>query len=160
MIADHIVTVTVENRFGVLARIASLFSSRGFNIRSLSVAETEDPSISRMTIVVSADDKILEQIKKQLNKLIDTIKIQELIEGKYIDRELLLLKMQSDPKKRSDLFQIVEVFNGKIVDMTSKSITIEVSATSDILENLLQVLSPFGIIETVRGGKIAITKDV
>ncbi|HBE03932.1 MAG: acetolactate synthase small subunit [Spirochaetes bacterium GWF1_41_5] len=159
MLQDHIISVTVENKFGVLARIAGLFSSRGYNIKSLSVAETEDPTCSRMTIVVNADEKILEQIKKQLNKLIDTIKVQEFTNTSYLDRELMLIKVNTDPKKRTDLFQIVEVLNGKIINMTRKSITIEITAASDILENVIKMLQPFGIIETVRTGKIAISRD-
>ena len=159
MYNNHIISVIVENKFGVLSRISGLFSARGFNVVSLSVGETEDPTISRMTIVVSADDKILEQIKKQLNKLIDTIKIQDFTDKKYIDRELALMKVNYNKNNRTDLFQIIEVFKGNIIDMNNKLLTFEISTQTDILENLIDLLKPFGITEIVRSGKIAISKD-
>jgi len=155
-----VITVLVENKFGVLARIAGLFSARGFNIDSLAVGETEDADISRMTIVVEADEKILEQVKKQLNKLIDVIKVQDLTGGEYVDRELLLVKVKSEnTKTREKIVQIAGSTGAEIVDMGKKYLTIEETGDEHKIKALIELLRPYGILESVRGGKIALTAD-
>jgi acetolactate synthase-1/3 small subunit len=153
------ISVLVENKPGVLARATGLFSSRGFNIESLTVGETEDMSVSRMTIVVGGDDIILEQIGKQLNKLIDVIKVIDLTEEKFISRELALIKVSIDSSNRSEVMQIVDVFRGKIVDITPKTFTVEVTGTDDKVNALVELLKPFGIKEMVRTGSVALTRD-
>jgi acetolactate synthase-1/3 small subunit len=152
----HTISVLVENKFGVLARVASLFSARGFNIDSLAVGETEDPSISRMTIVVEGDERMLEQIKKQTNKLIDVIKVYDFLGKSYIDRELILLKLNMSPKNRKEIFKIVESSGGKIVNAGSKSLTIEATGDQPKVKTLVELLKPFGIRELVRTGRIAL----
>lgn len=156
----HIISVTVENRFGVLARIAGLFSARGFNIDSLCVGETEDPTISRMTIVVRGDEKVLEQIYKQLNKLIDVIKVQDLTGEEFIERELLLVKVSaSNLTHRQEVMQLVSIFRAKIVDVGKKTLTIELVGGSAKTRAMLDLLKGFGIKEVIRTGKIAISRE-
>jgi len=152
-------SVLVENKFGVLARIAGLFSARGFNINSLAVAETEDPSMSRMTIVVNADAKILEQIKKQLNKLIDVVKVIDLTQKDCIDREIVLVKVKVDPKTKDKVVQTADSLGAKIIDMGKGSLTIEEVGDESKINATLGLLKPFGIIEIVRTGKIAIRTE-
>ena len=152
-------SVLVENKFGVLARIAGLFSARGFNINSLAVAETEDPSVSRIIMVVDANEKILEQIKKQLNKLIDVIKVVDLTEKDYIDRELVLIKVKIDTKTKDKVIQAVDSLDAKVVDMGKGSITIEEVGDTKKISATLELLRPFGISEIVRTGRIAIQAD-
>ncbi len=155
----HTISVLVENKFGVLARISGLFSARGFNISSLAVGETEDPTVSRMTIVVEGDDKTLEQIKKQLNKLIDVIKVVDFKESEFIDRELILIKVAVSAKNRKELLEAVESFGAKIENAGSKSISIEVAGDQIRIKALLELLRPFGILEVVRTGRIAMGID-
>jgi acetolactate synthase-1/3 small subunit len=155
----HTISVLVENKFGVLARISGLISGRGFNIDSLSVGETEDPSVSRITLVVKGDDVIIEQIMKQLNKLVDVIKVNDLTEDEFIDRELALIKVRSDGKTRSEIMQVVDIFRGKIVDVAPQSLTVEVTGTEDKVQGMMDLLREFGIREVVRSGKIAISRD-
>jgi acetolactate synthase-1/3 small subunit len=155
----HTIAVLVENHFGVLARISGLFSGRGFNIDSLSVGETEDSSISRITLVVEGDDVVLEQIMKQLNKLIDVIKVFDLTKDEFIDRELALIKVDADSGARSEIMQIVDVFRGKILDVAPASLTIEVTGTEEKVEGMINMLHDFHIREVVRSGKIAISRE-
>ncbi len=155
----HTISVLVENQFGVLARIAGLFSGRGFNIDSLSVGETEDPSVSRITLVVKGDDTIIEQVIKQLNKLIDVIKVSDLTKDEFIDSELALIKVQCDGKTRSEILQIVDIFRGKIVDVALTSITIELTGTEENVQGIIDLMREFGNLEVVRSGKIAIARD-
>ena len=155
----HTISVLVENKFGVLSRVASLFSARGFNIDSLAVGETEDPTISRMTIVVKGDEKTLEQIKKQLNKLIDVIKVYDFLGKGYIDRELVLVKVNSNAKTRKDIMDIVESTGGVIANAGAKAMTIELAGDQTKINTLLELLKPFGIRELVRTGRIAIGTD-
>ena len=155
----HTIAVLVENHFGVLARISGLFSGRGFNIDSLSVGETEDSSISRITLVVTGDDVVLEQIMKQLNKLIDVIKVFDLTKDEFIDRELALIKVEADSGTRSEIMQIVDVFRGKILDVAPASLTIEVTGTEEKVEGMINMLHDFRIREVVRSGKIAISRE-
>ncbi|MFA5500934.1 MAG: acetolactate synthase small subunit [Candidatus Omnitrophota bacterium] len=151
----HTISVLVENKFGVLARIAGLFSARGFNISSLAVGETEDPSVSRMTIVSEGDDKTLEQIKKQLNKLIDIIKVVDFKEGEFVDRELMLIKIAVSPKTRKEILEAVKSAETKIVNAGSKTISIEATGDATKIKGMLALLKPFGIVEVVRTGRIA-----
>ena len=156
----HIISVTVENRFGVLARISGLFSARGYNIDSLCVAETEDPTVSRMTIVVRGDEKILEQIYKQLNKLIDVIKVQDLTKEEHIERELALIKVNTDNfNERQEVMQLVNIFRAKIVDVGKKTLTIEISGSNSKIRAMLDLLKGFGIKEVIRTGRIAISRE-
>lgn len=153
---EHIISVLVENRFGVLAHIAGLFSGRGFNIDSLAVGETEDPSVSRMTIVVKGDDAVVEQILKQLNRLVDIISVENLTAERHVERELILAKISANAQNRREIIEISEVFRTKIVDFQENSLTIEASGSSDKIEALLNVLQTYGIQELVRTGAIAI----
>jgi acetolactate synthase-1/3 small subunit len=155
----HTISVLVENKFGVLARIANLFSARGFNITSLAVGETEDPTVSRMTIVVEGDDKTLEQIKKQLNKLIDTIKVVDYKEGDFIDRELILIKVPVSAKNRSQILESIESSSAKIENAGPKSLCVEASGDRTKIQTLLELLRPFGILEVVRTGRVAMDKS-
>jgi len=154
----HTISVLVENHPGVLARIAGLFSGRGFNIESLSVGETEDPTASRMTVVVRGDDLILEQVTKQLNKLVDVIKVSDLTKEQFIERELVLIKVSADGKSRSEILQICDIFRARIVDVAPKTVTIEVTGTEDKIDALVNMLKPFGIREMARTGSVALTR--
>ena len=149
-------SVLVENKFGVLARIAGLFSARGFNIDSLSVAPTEDPTLSRIVMVVSADEKTLEQIKKQLNKLIDVVKVIDLTKKEYAERELVLVKVKIDSKSRDKVIRIVDSLNAKVLASGKESLTVQEIGDDNKIDATLRLLQPFGIIEIVRTGKIAI----
>lgn len=155
----HTISALVENRFGVLARIAGLFSSRGFNIDSLSVGETEDPTVSRMTILVKGDDRILEQVMKQLNKLVDVIKVIDLTGEQFIERELLLLKVHANSGSRSEVIQIVNVFRAKIVDISPTGLTVEATGDEDKINAIISMLRPFGVKEVARTGKVALARD-
>lgn len=154
----HIISVLVENKFGVLARVAGLFSARGFNIDSLAVGETEDATVSRMTIVVAGDEKILEQVTKQLHKLVDVIKVQDMTKEEHIDRELMLIKVNATGDRRSEVMQIVDIFRAKIVDVSPKSVVVEMTGAPEKVKALLNLLAPFGIKETVRTGRIAMAR--
>ncbi|MFH1380775.1 MAG: acetolactate synthase small subunit [Candidatus Omnitrophota bacterium] len=151
-----ILSVLVENKFGVLARVAGLFSARGFNIDSLAVSITEDATMSRIIMVVHADEKLLEQIKKQLNKLIDVIRVDDLTQKDCIDRELVLIKVKINSKIREKVVQAVDSLGAKVVAMGNESLTIEESGDSNKINAALELLRPFGILEIVRTGKIAI----
>lgn len=155
----HVLTVLVENKPGVLARIAGLFSRRGFNIESLSVSPTNDEKISRMTIVATGDDAVLEQINKQLNKLINVIKIIDLTSTQYVDREMALIKLDVAQKNRAEIMQVVEIFKAKIVDASAKSLIIEATGEEEKINSLIEMLKRFGIKELVRTGKVAIARS-
>jgi acetolactate synthase-1/3 small subunit len=152
----HTLSVLVENKPGVLARIASLFSRRGFNIDSLAVGPTEHPEISRMTIAVNVDSLPLEQVTKQLNKLINVIKIVELEPALSVQRELLLVKVRADLDNRSHVLETVQLFRAKVIDVSNDSVTIEATGSADKLDALLRMLEPFGIKELVQSGMVAI----
>ncbi|WP_334109562.1 acetolactate synthase small subunit [Thermodesulfitimonas autotrophica] len=159
----HTLAVLVENNPGVLARVAGLFSRRGFNIESLAVGETENPAISRMTIVVAGDDRVLEQVTKQLRKLVEVIKVQDVTRMEYVDRELALIKVNAEPSKRAEIIQIVEIFRAHIVDIGRKTLVVEVTGDEGKINALVNALKPFGIREMVRTGKVAMlrgTKDI
>jgi acetolactate synthase-1/3 small subunit len=148
--------VLVENKPGVLARVSSLFSRRAFNIDSLAVGPTEHPGISRMTIVVNVEDLPLEQVTKQLNKLVNVLKIVELDPGSSVQRELLLVKVRADTETRSRVLETVQLFRAKVVDVASDAVTIEATGSRDKLEALIRVLEPFGIKELVQSGMVAV----
>jgi len=154
----HVISILVENHFGVLANIASLFSGRGYNIDSLAVGETQDPSISRMTIATHGEDRVIEQIIKQLEKLIDVIKVVDLTDEEMIDRELVLAKVNAMAETRGDIMQIVNTFRAKIVDVNPKSLTIEVTGSESKVDAMLELLNPFGILEVSRTGIIALSR--
>jgi len=156
----HTISALVENHFGVLARVAGLFSSRGFNIDSLSVGETEDPSVSRITTVVKADDRILEQVTKQLNRLADVIKVIDLTVQDFVDRELVLIKVNTSKAARSEIMEIVHVFRGRIVDISPTTMTVEATGTEGKINAIIGMLRPFGIKEIARTGKVALLREV
>ncbi len=154
----HTISIQVENEFGVLSRISGLFSGRGFNIESLSVAETLDPSVSRMTIVTSGNDQIVEQILKQLNKLVSVIKVVDLTGVETVDRELVLVKVNAESETKAEVLRLVDIFRAKIVDVAPRYYTIEMTGDEGKVNALLQLLRPIGIKEIVRTGRVAIAR--
>ena len=154
----HTISVIVENKPGVLSRVAGLFARRGFNIESLAVGVTEIPSVSRMTIVAEGDERDLEQITKQLHKLIDTLKVFDIPAEKSIERELILLKVAANEKNRQEITQIADIFRGKVVDVAENSMTIEITGDENKVNGAEKLLSKFGIKELVRTGKIALQR--
>jgi acetolactate synthase-1/3 small subunit len=152
----HTISVLVENEFGVLTRVAGLFSGRGFNIESLSVAPTLDPTLSRMTIVTSGDDRILEQINKQLNKLIDVIKVIDFTGEEFIEREMALVKVTAEDDTRAEVLRIADIFRAKIVDVTPKSYTIEITGAPAKVNAIIDLLRPMGVKELVRSGPVVL----
>jgi acetolactate synthase I/III small subunit len=158
MSASHIISVLVENKSGVLAKISGLFSRRGFNIESLAVGPTEDERISRITIVVNAEIHSIEQVVKQLYKLINVIKIQELDPSNIVERELVLIKVNADNSTRAEILEIVDIFRANIVDVAKKSLSIEITGNSRKIQGIEELLQPYGILELVRTGKIALSR--
>jgi acetolactate synthase-1/3 small subunit len=154
----HVITLLVENEFGVLTRIAGLFSGRGFNIESLCVAETLDPTVSTMTLVTRGDDQILEQVLKQLNKLIPVIKVVDLIEKDFVEREMVLVKVTATSGTREEILRVVDIFRGKVIDVGSKTYTIEVTGDEKKIDAILALLKPLGIKELVRTGRVAMIR--
>ncbi|HEY3607923.1 MAG TPA: acetolactate synthase small subunit [Pseudonocardiaceae bacterium] len=154
--SKHTLSVLTENKPGVLARVAGLFSRRGFNIESLAVGPTEHPDVSRMTIVVSVDELPLEQVTKQLNKLVNVIKIVELEPAIAVQRELLLVKVRADATVRSQVLETVQLFRAKVVDVSPEALTIEATGTADKLDALVRMLEPFGVREMVQSGMVAV----
>jgi len=154
----HTISVLVENKFGVLTRIAGLFSGRGYNIDTLNVAPTDDPATSRMTIVTRGDDATLEQIVKQLEKLANILEVDDFREGEYIDRELVLVKVSVDSKSRAEVMQITDIFRSKIVDVQPKSLTIEITGNESKVEKFLRLMKTFGVIDLTRTGKVALPR--
>lgn len=155
----HIINLEVENHFGVLARIAGLFSARGFNIESLTVANTESEDESRMTLVVRGDDAIIEQVTKQLNKLIDIIRVVDITANYYVGRELVLVRVNCPPTKRGDVYQVVEIFGAKVVDISHKSMTMEIVGPEEKIDAFLETMRPFGVKEVARTGPIAMLRE-
>jgi acetolactate synthase-1/3 small subunit len=155
----HTISILVENKFGVLSRISGLFSGRGYNIESLSVGETIDPNISTMTIVTSGDDWIVEQINKQLNKLIDVIKVVDMTELDHVEREMVMIKVSPRQEDKAEVLRLAEIFRGRIVDSSPKTYTIEVTGEEKKIEAFVELLRPMGIKEFVRTGKIAIARE-
>ena len=148
----HIISLLMENEAGALSRVAGLFSSRGYNIESLTVAATEDPTLSRMTLVTAGSDDVVEQITKQLNKLIEVVKVVDLSDGDHIERELMLIKMRAVGKDREEVKRMTDIFRGRIIDVTDKSYTIELTGTGSKLDAFLEAMERSAILETVRTG--------
>jgi acetolactate synthase-1/3 small subunit len=148
----HILSILVENEAGALSRISGLFSARGYNIESLTVAPTEDPTLSRMTVVTTGSDDIIEQITKQLNKLVDVVKVVDLSDGEHIERELMLVKVRAAGKDREEMKRMADIFRGRIIDVTDKSYTIELTGAGSKLDAFLNAIDRAAILETVRTG--------
>ena len=156
----HTISVTVENRFGVLSRVVGLFSGRGFNIDSLSVGETLDPEISRITIVTRGDDRIIEQVTKQLHKLVDVIKVTDLTDLNFVDREMILIKISATDKTKAEILRINDIFRGKIVDVSQASYTFEITGDDGKIEAFIKMVKPFGVKDIARTGKVAISREM
>jgi len=156
----HTISVLVENEFGVLARVAGLFSGRGFNIESLTVAETLDPTVSRITLVTTGDDERLEQIEKQLNKLINVIKVMDFADSPHVEREMALIKVTANDQTRAEVMNIVDIFRGKVIDVGPSSFIVEVTGAEDKIQAILELLRPLGMKEIVRTGKVAMHRGV
>ena len=154
----HTISVLVENKFGVLTRVAGLFSGRGYNIDTLNVGPTQDPKTSRMTIVTRGDDATIEQIVKQLKKLINVLGVEDYRDADYIDRELVLVKVEVNSKTRAEVMQITDIFRAKIVDVQPKSLTIEITGNESKVEKFLQLMGAFGVLELTRTGKVALPR--
>jgi acetolactate synthase-1/3 small subunit len=154
----HVISVLVENKPGVLARISGMFSGRAFNINSLSVAPTLDPAYSRMIIITQGNEQIMEQIIKQLRKLINVVKVQDLTDGDYVDRELVLIRLKGTAQRRAEILRITDIFRGKVVDVTHDTITIEVSGAQGKIEAIIELLAPIGITELIRTGTVAMPR--
>ncbi len=154
----HTISVLVENKFGVLTRIAGMFSGRGFNIDTLNVGPTLDPSTSRMTIVVRGDDNVLEQVTKQLNKLVDVIKIQDFREDEFVDRELVLMRVNVTAETRGEILQICDIFRAKIIDVQHRNVSIEVTGNESKINKFIFLMDPFGIADLTRTGKVALAR--
>ncbi len=154
----HTISVLVENKFGALTRIAGLFSGRGYNIDTLNVAPTQDPNTSRMTIVTHGDEATLEQIVKQLNKLVEVLNVHDYRSQEYIDRELVLVKVSVDQQSRPEVMQITGIFRGKIIDVQSKSLTIEVTGDESKVEKFIELMKAFGVLDLTRTGRVALPR--
>ncbi|MCC6234163.1 MAG: acetolactate synthase small subunit [Verrucomicrobiales bacterium] len=154
----HTISVLVENKFGVLTRVAGLFSGRGYNIDSLNVAPTHDSTLSRMTIVTRGDDATVDQIVKQLNKLVDVVKVIDYGQGDYIDRELVLLKVKAEAQNRAEICQMAELFRAKVVDVQTDSLTIEITGGESKIEKFLTLMRTFGICDLTRTGQVALPR--
>lgn len=156
----HTISVLVENKFGVLARVAGLFSGRGYNISSLTVNETHDPEVSKMTIVTAGDDNILEQIERQLMKLVDVIKVTDLTGSEFLERELILIKVKTDNyEQRSEVIQTVEIFGGKIISVHPNELGVELHGRSEKIDNFVELMREFEIIELARSGRVAMSRN-
>ena len=155
----HTIAVQVENKFGVLSRVSGLFSGRGFNIESLTVGETIDPNISNMTIITRGDDQIIEQITKQLNKLVDVIKVVDLMEVEHVEREMVLIKIAPTKADRLDALRIADIFRGRIIDSGPKTFTIETTGDEKKIEAFVEMMKPYNIKEFMRTGKAAIARE-
>jgi acetolactate synthase-1/3 small subunit len=154
----HTLSVLVENRFGVLTRVAGMFSGRGFNIDTLNVAPTLDPSMSRMTMVVRGDDKVLEQVVKQAEKLVDVIKVDDFRDDQFVDRELVLMRVNVTPQTRSEVLQICDVFRAKIVDVRLDKLVIEITGNEGKISKFISLMQNYGIAESTRTGKVALSR--
>lgn len=155
----HTISVLVENKFGVLSRVSGLFSGRGFNIESLSVGETIDPAVSLMTIVTSGDDRIVEQITKQLNKLIDVIKVIDFIDVDHVEREMILVKVAPKKNDKTEVLKLAEIFRGRIVDSGPTTFTIQITGNESKIQAFVELIKLYGIKEFVRTGKVAIARE-
>lgn len=155
----HTISVLVENKFGVLTRVTGLFSGRGFNIESLNVGPTQEPSTSRMTIVVVGDDKVLDQVIKQLNRLVDVIEIQDLREGEFVHRELIMMKIKVDRETRAEVMQICDIFRAKIVDVGRTTLSVEITGDEQKLSKYVDLMEHFGVLDLTRTGRVALPRE-
>ncbi|HEX9615661.1 MAG TPA: acetolactate synthase small subunit [Bacteroidota bacterium] len=155
----HTISILVQNTFGAFNRIAGLFAAKGYNIDSLSVGQTEDETVSRMTIVTRGDDQVIEQITKQLNKLIDTVRVVDLTFESFVERELILIKVQTKMETRPEIMQIAEIFRAKVVDISAKTLTLEATGSQQKVEAIVKMLKPFGIKELARTGRVALKRE-
>jgi acetolactate synthase-1/3 small subunit len=155
----HTISVLLENKFGALNRVAGMFSAKGYNLESITVGPTEDESISRMTLVTRGDDAIIEQIIKQLNKLIDTLKVIDLTYDSFMERELALIKIATNTENRSEIMQIVEIFHAKIIDISHKTVTVEATGSGQKVDAIIKMLKPFHIKELARTGRVALKRE-
>ncbi len=155
----HTISLLVENKFGVLSRISGLFSGRGYNIESLSVGETLDPQLAQMTVVTSGDDQIIEQITKQLNKLIDVVKVTDMVEFDHVEREMVLIKITPKLDRKVEALRLAEIFRGRVVDSSEKTFTIEITGDEDKIKAFINLMKPMGIKDLVRTGKVAIQRE-
>jgi len=155
----HTISILVENKFGAFTRIAGLFAAKGYNIDSLSVGPTEDESISRMTVVTRGDDQIIEQIIKQLNKVIDTIKVVDLTFDSFVDRELVLVKVSSNAETRPEIMQVAEIFRAKVVDISPRTLTLEATGSQQKVDAIIKMLKPYAIRELARTGRVALKRE-
>jgi acetolactate synthase I/III small subunit len=155
----HVISALVNNQPGVLSRVVALFTGRAFNIESLNVAETLDPTISRLTLVTNGNDSIVEQIIKQLNKLVDVIKVMDLTGTEYVDREMALIKVTAEAAARAEILRIVDIFRAQVVDLSLKSYTVEITGDEKKIQGIIDLLNSFGITEIVRTGKVAISRS-
>ncbi len=154
----HTLSVLLQNKPGVLSRVTGLFSGRGFNIESLSVAETLDASVSSLTLVTNGDDAIVEQITKQLHKLIDVIKVTDVSEGEFVEREMVLIRVKAESNTRAEVLRVIDIFRGKVVDVSPKSYTVEVTGSTTKIKAIIDILKPIGIKEIVRTGTVAMAR--
>lgn len=155
----HTISLLVENKFGALNRIAGLFSAKGYNLESITVGPTEDPSVSRMTLVTRGDDDVIEQIIKQLNKLIDTLKVVDLTYESFMERELALIKVSTNEKIRPEIMQVAEIFQGKIIDISHKTLTVEATGSGQKVDAIIKMLKPYHIKEIARTGRVALKRE-
>ncbi|MDD8017136.1 MAG: acetolactate synthase small subunit [Bacteroidota bacterium] len=155
----HTISILLENKFGALNRVAGMFSAKGYNLESITVGPTEDPSVSRMTIVTRGDDAIIEQIIKQLNKLIDTLKVVDLTYDSYMERELALIKLGTTTENRPEIMQIVEIFQAKIIDISHRTVTVEATGSGQKVDAIVKMLKPFHIKEIARTGRVALKRE-
>ena len=154
----HTISVLLQNKPGVLSRVTGLFSGRGFNIESLAVAQTLDPEVSCLTLVTKGDDAIIEQITKQLHKLIDVIKVTDMAETEYVEREMAIIRVKAEAETRAEVLRVIDIFRGKVVDVSPKSYAVEITGTESKLRAVIDLLRPIGIQEIVRTGKIAMAR--
>ncbi len=154
----HVLSAVVQNVPGVLAHISGMLASRGYNIDSLAVGETEDPQLSRMTFVVVGDDRVLEQVRRQLEKIVTVVRVEDVSSQDFVERDLMLIKLQAPPGKRSELRELAEIFRGRIVDVAPEAVIVEISGQERKLEAFIDLMRPFGIVELVRTGRIAMVR--
>ena len=155
----HTISVLVENKFGVLAKISTLFAARGFNIDSLAVGETDDPALSRMTIVVKGDNSVLEQVTKQLNKLIDVIKVNDFNDVKYVERGLAMIKINVNKSNRAEIMQMVSIFRARIIDVSQDSVIVEITGDEEKIDAFIEMIKPYGIKEVCKTGVVALSRS-
>jgi acetolactate synthase-1/3 small subunit len=154
----HVLSALVQNQPGVLAHVSGMLASRGFNIDSLAVGETEDPHLSRMTFVVHGDDTVLEQVRKQLEKIVTTVRVEDISSENYVERDLMLIKVQSSPQKRTEIALLVEMFRARVVDISHENLMVELSGQEQKIEAFIDLMRPYGILELVRTGRIALVR--